>query len=167
MKSTFKIGNIEINGVKVENIEFTQEYNVSEAISMVNFGKKFMTELLDESPALLESLERVFNKFNEIDNRIEFAEKKVRIEESMLLSKIDRYIDLAVQYEYEGKDSIAKQFLTEAKDMYIGLTVIDPKIELRLKNVNSILNGNKMQTKVQKTDICVCGCDHPLECLCY
>ena len=56
MKSTFKIGNIDIQGVKLEDIEFTQEYTISEAMSLMDYGKKFVKELLKELPEMIEDI---------------------------------------------------------------------------------------------------------------
>lgn len=74
MKSTFKLESIEIQGVKLNNIEFTQEYTAQDAINLTFAGKSFIRGLIKELPEILEDLEIAFNKFNEIDERAEIKE---------------------------------------------------------------------------------------------
>jgi hypothetical protein len=74
MKTIFKLGSIEVQGVKINDIEVTQEYTAKEAIDLVFAGKSFVKSLIKELPEMLEDLEVVSNKFNgtdEIDERIE------------------------------------------------------------------------------------------------
>ena len=75
MKTTIKLGNIEFNGIKLENIEFTQEYNHIEAIQLMTAGKKFVQDLTKELPEMLDDLYLAFNKFNEIDAEVAMTEK--------------------------------------------------------------------------------------------
>ena len=75
MKTTIKLGNIEFNGLKLENIEFTQEYNHIEAIQLMTAGKKFVQDLTKELPEMLDDLYLAFNKFNEIDAEVAMTEK--------------------------------------------------------------------------------------------
>lgn len=74
MKTTFKLGSLEVQGVKLNDIEVTQEYTALEAVQLVNAGKKFVQDLIKELPEMLEGLEVAFNKFNEIDERVEREE---------------------------------------------------------------------------------------------
>ena len=74
MKTTIKLGNIEFNGLKLENIEFTQEYNHIEAIQLMTAGKKFVQDLTKELPEMLDDLYLAFNKFNEIDAEVAMTE---------------------------------------------------------------------------------------------
>jgi hypothetical protein len=74
MKTTIKLGNIEFNGLKLENIEFTQEYNHIEAIQLMTAGKKFVQDLTKELPEMLDDLYLAFNKFNEIDAKVAMTE---------------------------------------------------------------------------------------------
>lgn len=74
MKTTIKLGNIEFNGIKLENIEFTQEYNHIEAIQLMTAGKKFVQDLTKELPEMLDDLYLAFNKFNEIDAEVAMTE---------------------------------------------------------------------------------------------
>ena len=67
MKTTFKLGSIEIQGVKINDIEVTQEYTAQEAINLTFAGKSFVKSLIKDLPEMLEDLEVAFNKFNEID----------------------------------------------------------------------------------------------------
>ena len=67
MKTTFKLGSIEIQGVKINDIEVTQEYTAQEAINLTFAGKSFVKSLIKDLPEMLEDLEVAFNKCNEID----------------------------------------------------------------------------------------------------
>ena len=67
MKTTFKLGSIEIQGVKINDIEVTQEYTTQEAINLTFAGKSFVKSLIKDLPEMLEDLEVAFNKCNEID----------------------------------------------------------------------------------------------------
>lgn len=71
MKTIFKLGSIEVQGVKINDIEVTQEYTAKEAIDLVFAGKSFVKSLIKDLPEMLEDLEVVSNKFNGIDERIE------------------------------------------------------------------------------------------------
>lgn len=84
MKTTFKLGSIEIQGVKINDIEVTQEYTAKEAIDLVFAGKAFVKELIKDLPEMLEDLEVVSNKFNgtdEIDERIESRDMTKELED--------------------------------------------------------------------------------------
>ncbi len=67
MKTTFKLGSIEVQGVKINDIEVTQEYTAQEAINLTFAGKSFVKSLIKDLPEMLEDLEVAFNKCNEID----------------------------------------------------------------------------------------------------
>lgn len=67
MKTIFKLGSIEVQGVKINDIEVTQEYTAKEAIDLVFAGKSFVKSLIKDLPEMLEDLEVVSNKFNGID----------------------------------------------------------------------------------------------------
>lgn len=84
MKSTFKLGSIEIQGVKLNDIEFTQEYTATEAIQLIGYGKKFMQEVIEEAPVMFESMEKAFNKFNE----------RVKVKESKLPRELEMFLDM-------------------------------------------------------------------------
>lgn len=71
MKTTFKLGSIEIQGVKINDIEVTQEYTAKEAIDLTFAGKSFVKSLIKDLPEMLEDLEVAFNKCNEIDEIVE------------------------------------------------------------------------------------------------
>lgn len=76
MKTIFKLGSIEVQGVKINDIEVTQEYTAKEAIDLVFAGKAFVKSLIKDLPEMLEDLEVVSNKFNGIDERDERVESK-------------------------------------------------------------------------------------------
>lgn len=82
MKSTFKLGSIEVAGVKLNNIEFTQEYTATEAISLMNFGKNFVKELIKELPEMMEDLAKAQETMEELDERFDTPhfESSVRTE---------------------------------------------------------------------------------------
>lgn len=67
MKTIFKLGSIEVQGVKINDIEVTQEYTAKEAIDLVFAGKSFVKSLIKDLPEMLEDLEVVSNKFNGMD----------------------------------------------------------------------------------------------------
>lgn len=99
MKSTFKIGNIEVQGVKLENVEFTQEYTASEAMELMNFGKRFVRNILRELPEIMEDLETAFNKVVEIEDRQETenpeeTETKEEMPPLMVNGKLVKFEDL-------------------------------------------------------------------------
>ena len=74
MKTIFKLGSIEVQGVKINDIEVTQEYTAKESIDLEFAGKSFVKSLIKDLPEMLEDLEVVSNKLNgidEIDERVE------------------------------------------------------------------------------------------------
>lgn len=83
MKTTIKLGSIEVKGIKINDIEVTKEHTLSEAIGLIRFGKHFTQELIKELPEMLEDLEIAFNKFNEIDKRVEEQQRKEYVEKLM------------------------------------------------------------------------------------
>ena len=76
MKSTIKIEKIEYAGFKLEGVELSQEYTAQDAINLTFAGKSFVRGLIKELPEILEDLEVAFNKFNEIDKRVEDKESR-------------------------------------------------------------------------------------------
>lgn len=81
MKTIFKLGSIEVQGVKINDIEVTQEYTAKEAIDLVFAGKSFVKSLIKDLPEMLEDLEVVSNKFNEIDERVESKDMTKELED--------------------------------------------------------------------------------------
>lgn len=81
MKTIFKLGSIEVQGVKINDIEVTQEYTAKEAIDLVFAGKSFVKSLIKDLPEMLEDLEVVSNKFNEIDERVESRDMTKELED--------------------------------------------------------------------------------------
>lgn len=81
MKTTFKLGSIEIQGVRINDIEVTQEYTAQDAINLAFAGKSFVKGLIKELPEILEDLEVAFNKFNEIDERVESKDMTKELED--------------------------------------------------------------------------------------
>lgn len=81
MKTIFKLGSIEVQGVKINNIEVTQEYTAKEAIDLVFAGKSFVKSLIKDLPEMLEDLEVVSNKFNGIDERVESKDMTKELED--------------------------------------------------------------------------------------
>lgn len=81
MKTTFKLGSIEIQGVKINDIEVTQEYTAQEAINLTFAGKSFVKSLIKDLPEMLEDLEVAFNKFNEIDETDESKDMTKELED--------------------------------------------------------------------------------------
>lgn len=81
MKTTFKLGSIEVQGVKINDIEVTQEYTAQDAINLAFAGKSFVRGLIKELPEILENLEVAFNKFNEIDERVESKDMTRELED--------------------------------------------------------------------------------------
>lgn len=81
MKTIFKLGSIEAQGVKINDIEVTQEYTAKEAIDLVFAGKSFVKSLIKDLPEMLEDLEVVSNKFNGIDERVESKDMTKELED--------------------------------------------------------------------------------------
>ena len=81
MKTTFKLGSIEIQGVKINDIEVTQEYTAQEAINLTFAGKSFVKSLIKDLPEMLEDLEVAFNKCNEIDETDESKDMTKELED--------------------------------------------------------------------------------------
>lgn len=81
MKTTFKLGSIEIQGVKINGIEVTQEYTAQEAINLTFAGKSFVKSLIKDLPEMLEDLEVAFNKCNEIDETVESRDMTKELED--------------------------------------------------------------------------------------
>lgn len=81
MKTIFKLGSIEVQGVKINDIEVTQEYTAKEAIDLVFAGKSFVKSLIKDLPEMLEDLEVVSNKFNGIDERVESRDMTNELED--------------------------------------------------------------------------------------
>ena len=81
MKTTFKLGSIEIQGVKINDIEVTQEYTAQEAINLTFAGKSFVKSLIKDLPEMLEDLEVAFNKCNEIDETVESRDMTNELED--------------------------------------------------------------------------------------
>lgn len=71
MKTKFSIGNIEFNGVKLENISIEQEYTAKEAVDLVYAGKNFVRDLIKDLPEMILDLEKAYNTFEEVDERCE------------------------------------------------------------------------------------------------
>lgn len=81
MKSTIKIEKIEYAGFKLEGVELSQEYTAQDAINLTFAGKSFVRGLIKELPEILEDLEVAFNKFNEIDERVESKDMTKELED--------------------------------------------------------------------------------------
>ena len=81
MKTIFKLGSIEVQGVKINDIEVTQEYTAKEAIDLVFAGKSFVKSLIKDLPEMLEDLEVVSNKFNGIDETDESKDMTKELED--------------------------------------------------------------------------------------
>lgn len=92
MKSTIKIGKIEYAGVKLEGVELSQEYTVNEAIGLAHHGKKFVQQLIKELPEMFEDMETAFNKFNEIDKRVEEKEHKAETQETEIPEDLKEFL---------------------------------------------------------------------------
>lgn len=137
MKTTLKLGSIEFNGVKLENIEFTQEYSVNEAIKMASFGKQFVSEIIDEAPMLFEKLEKAFNKFDEVQKRQE--ENSMEKHVSMLLDTLDREVIREIH-------SLGKITRINAMDYLDRLCHIGALIDIH--NLSDSDNVNKKYMKI-------------------
>lgn len=71
MKTTLKIGNITIGDVKVSDVSIEQEYTTKDVVELAYNGKNFVKELIKELPEIMDDLYVAFNKFNEIDKKVE------------------------------------------------------------------------------------------------
>lgn len=63
MKFGIKLGNIEIAGVKLENIEFNAEYSMKETIEAYGLVK----QMLAEGPMLIDMIKTIVDKVDSID----------------------------------------------------------------------------------------------------
>lgn len=71
MRTKLTIGNVQLGEVKLENISIENEYSAGEVMQLLQIGKSFMKDVIKELPEMLEDVEKVFNKFNEINDRCE------------------------------------------------------------------------------------------------
>ena len=123
MKTTIKLGNIEFNGLKLENIELTQEYNHIEAIQLMNAGKKFVQDLIKELPEMFDDLYLAFNKFNEIDAEVAMTEEMSEREQEMAsieeelkaLTKAFQRIASSKRFEYSEADDLNSRMFRVAR----------------------------------------------------
>lgn len=77
MKFGIKLGSIEVQGIKLNDVEFTSEYTTKEFIDLVYAGKKFAQEMIEESPEIFMNLEKSYSKFQEIEEK----QNKVNVED--------------------------------------------------------------------------------------
>lgn len=101
MKTTLKIGSIEIQGIKLNDLEVSQEYTTREAIDLAYNGKNLVKNIIKELPEIFEDLEIAFNKFEEIDARVtkrqEVEATRERIERRQ--AQFKKAFDMARQME--------------------------------------------------------------------
>lgn len=71
MKTLLKLGNITVGEISVSDITIEQEYTAKDAVELAYNGKAFFKELIKELPEMLEDLQVAFNKFSEIDAKVE------------------------------------------------------------------------------------------------
>lgn len=70
MKTKFTIGNVQVGELKLENISIEQEYSVGEAVDMMKCGKDFVRSIIRDLPDVMEDVQRIMAKAEEIDNEI-------------------------------------------------------------------------------------------------
>ena len=149
MKTTIKLGNIEFNGLKLENIELTQEYNHIEAIQLMNAGKKFVQDLTKELPEMLDDLYLAFNKFNEIDAEVAMTEKMsereqeiASIEEELnaLTKDFQRLVNSEMFKYSEADDLNARMFrVARRADKYPNILAFETMLS-RIAMLNDIVH---------------------------
>lgn len=71
MKTLLKIGKITVGEVSVSDITIEQEYTAKDVVELAYNGKAFVKELIKELPEIMDDLYVAFNKFNEIDDKVE------------------------------------------------------------------------------------------------
>lgn len=92
MKSTFKLGAVELKGIGVvKDIEITQEYTAGDAMHLITHGKKFVQSLLKEMPEMMLDVEKAVNTFTEIDKRAYNSAMKQYAEDKDMVDDCDRY----------------------------------------------------------------------------
>ena len=93
MKFGIKLGNIEIAGAKLENIELTAEYSMKETIEAYGLLK----QILAEGPMLADMIKTIVDKVDSIDEE----DKIVSVRR---ISKIPTAIDLNLYDNANGLD---------------------------------------------------------------
>lgn len=101
MKSTIKLGSLEFNGVKLNNVEFTQEYSANEAVKMAGLFSNIIKKL----PETLEDLKVAFDKFNEIDKQVRKQERTLEEKYIELKNRINK---LQVDFKYAVNNNWSK-----------------------------------------------------------
>lgn len=71
MKNTIKIGNLEFDGVKLNDVELCIECSANEGIKLVSSVRDIIKKL----PEVLEDLKVAYDKVNEIESQIEEEER--------------------------------------------------------------------------------------------
>lgn len=69
MKTVLNFKGIQLGDLKIGDMSLEQEYNATEAITLMNAGRKFVKELLKDIPEMLLDIEGAFETVQEIDER--------------------------------------------------------------------------------------------------
>lgn len=75
MKFEFKIGNINVEGFKAENISVSGEYSINEVAGVVNLAR----QILKDAPSIVEDFTNAYLAFNEANEYIENLEESKEI----------------------------------------------------------------------------------------
>lgn len=106
MKLRFKLAGIDVQGVKIENVEVSTEYSLQEITGEYALVKQIIKEL----PEAMTDLKTAFVKFTEIDNEMEEARAMAREEE------ISSRCDLMERYK-EKKEEAFQRVLREVREV--------------------------------------------------
>lgn len=131
MKSTFKLGAIEIQGLGVVNdIEITQEYSAGEVLHLMTQGKSFVQSLLKELPEMMLDVEKAVDTFAEIDRRAYESAVKEYEED-----KQERQCGCNCNHEEESNETISMaEAIARATGGQYGF----------VEELNNILNSGKI-----------------------
>ena len=72
MKFDFKLSNIEVNDIKIGEVEVKTEFSINEMIAM----RKETEIVLEKMPRYLQQLATAYKAFVELDNEIDEFEKE-------------------------------------------------------------------------------------------
>lgn len=108
MKLRFKLAGIDVQGIKIDNIEVSTEYSLQEITGEYALVKQIIKEL----PEVMTDLKTAFVKFTEIDNEMEEARAMAREEE------ISSRCDLMERHrkEKEERDTAFQRVLREVAE---------------------------------------------------
>lgn len=92
MKTALELGEMKIEGVKLESIELDVDFSCTEMATTMNFGKKFISELVDEMTSLIEKLKELDARHNKKEET--FKERKSLAIVSERIKRAKDYLEM-------------------------------------------------------------------------